>query len=326
MTAPALLALRGVGHRFRVGGGFLQPSRHLQALDDVDLAVARGETLGLVGESGSGKSTAARVMLGLLRPETGRVELDGAPLEGLSRLAIARRVQPVFQDPYASLNPARTVEAIVRLGLEVHGIGADTTERRDRVAAMLDLVGLSPRLAASHPAALSGGQRQRVAIARALVIEPDVLICDEPTSALDVSVQAQILNLLLDLRARLGLTIVLISHNLAVVEHLADRVAVMYLGRIVETAPVARLFRAPRHPYAQALLASALAPDPVAARRRVPLLGAPADPLNRPAGCAFHPRCPHALPLCRTQTPALGAAGAACHLPSSDTPSQETEP
>ncbi len=314
MNAP-LLALRGVSHRFRVGGGFLRPARDLQALDDVDLAVTRGETLGLVGESGSGKSTAARVMIGLLRAERGEVALDGAPLAGLSRLAIARRVQPVFQDPYASLNPARSVAAIIRLGLEVHGVGRDAKDRRDRVAAMLEFVGLSPRLAAAHPATLSGGQRQRVAIARALVIEPDLLICDEPTSALDVSVQAQILNLLMDLRDRLGLTIVLISHNLAVVEHLASRVAVMYLGRLVEIAPTARLFAAPRHPYTRALLASALPPDPVAARRRVPLIGAPADPLNPPSGCAFHPRCPHAEARCRAETPALGVHGAACYFP-----------
>jgi len=308
-----LLELRGVSHRFAIGRGWLQPARRLQALDGVDLSVARGETVGIVGESGSGKSTAAKVMLGLLRPDEGSVTLDGAPLADLSRLAIARRVQPVFQDPYASLNPARSVEAIVRLGLDVHGIGRDAAERKQRVAAMLDLVGLSPRLALSHPASLSGGQRQRVAIARALVVEPDLLICDEPTSALDVSVQAQILNLLMDLRARLGLTIVLISHNLAVVEHLANRVAVMYLGRVVETAPVARLFRAPRHPYTRALLASALPPDPVAARRRVPLIGAPADPLNPPPGCAFHPRCPQAGEICRTQKPAAGEA--ACHFP-----------
>jgi peptide/nickel transport system ATP-binding protein len=323
VIAP-LLALRDVSHRFRVSGGLLQRVRHLQALDGIDLVVQRGETLGLVGESGSGKSTAAKVMLGLLAPEQGSVELNGAPLARFSRLAIARRVQPVFQDPYASLNPARTVEAIVRLGLEIHGLGADAAERRARVAAMLDLVGLSPRLARSHPAELSGGQRQRVAIARALVVEPDLLICDEPTSALDVSVQAQILNLLLELRARLGLTIVIISHNLAVVEHLADRVAVMYLGRIVEIAPVARLFAAPRHPYTRALLASALPPDPVVARRRVPLIGAPADPLNRPPGCAFHPRCPQAAERCRSDVPAPGEV--ACHFPLIATASLETQP
>ncbi len=312
----AVLELRDVRHSFALSGGlFGAPRRVLTALDGVNLSLAQGEILGLVGESGSGKSTVAKILLGLLAPSAGTVLLDGRPIALLARRDIARRVQPIFQDPYASLNPARTIEAIVGLALEIHGIGASRAARRERVAQMLDLVGLSPRLARAYPAELSGGQRQRVAIARALVLEPAILICDEPTSALDVSVQAQILNLLLDLRARLGIAMLLISHNLAVVEHLASRVAVMYLGRIVEIAPAVALFHAPRHPYTRALLASVLTPEPDAARIAVPLRAGPADPLNVPSGCSFHPRCPDAQPLCARERPGLDGGSVACHFP-----------
>jgi peptide/nickel transport system ATP-binding protein len=317
MTAEPFLALEGVSQRFVVSSGPFAPRRILNALADVDLALAQGETLGLVGESGSGKSTVAKILLGLLRPSAGEARLQGRSIRELARRDLARRVQPVFQDPYASLNPSRTIEAIVGLPLSVHRVGGDTAERRARVARMLDLVGLSGRFAEAYPGELSGGQRQRVAIARALILEPEALICDEPTSALDVSVQAQILNLLIDLRRTLHLTLLFISHNLAVVEHLADRVAVMYLGRIVEEAATADLFRAPRHPYTRALFASVLTPEPGAGIPAPPLGSAAADPFADTPGCAFAPRCPLAAPACAVRPTLVreGCRAVACHFP-----------
>jgi peptide/nickel transport system ATP-binding protein len=308
----ALVALRDLRRDFSVGAGLLRHPRTLHAVNGVSLEVARGEVVAIVGESGCGKSTLARMMLGLLRPSGGSVTLEGDDLATLGRRAIARRVQPVFQDPYSSLNPRKTVGAIIGLPLAVHGIG-DAASRRARVAETMERVGLPERLYGSYPSQLSGGQRQRVAIARALAIRPEIVVCDEPTSALDVSVQAQILNLLEELRRDFGLTYVLISHNLAVVEHIATRVAVMYLGRIVEEAPTEALFRAPRHPYTRALLAAVLTPEPGLGVPD-PGLGATfPNPLEPPPGCAFHPRCPAALPVCRTTRPRF-AAGVACHL------------
>ena len=256
--SDVLLEARGVSRDFAVGGGFFQGRQTLRAVDTLDLALRRGEVLGLVGESGCGKSTLAKILLGLLTPSAGTVTLSGVELHSLDRQALSRRVQPVFQDPYSSLNPRKTIASIIALPLRVHGIGGE----KEKVREMMELVGLPPRLADSYPGQLSGGQRQRVAIARALVMRPEIVICDEPTSALDVSVQSQILNLLQRLRRELGLTYVFISHNLAVVEHIATRVAVMYLGRIVEQADTATLFASPRHPYTRALLASVLTPDP----------------------------------------------------------------
>jgi peptide/nickel transport system ATP-binding protein len=317
MTAEPFLALEGVSQRFVVSSGLFAPRRILNALADVDLALAQGETLGLVGESGSGKSTVAKILLGLLRPSAGEARLQGRSIRELARRDLARRVQPVFQDPYASLNPSRTIEAIVGLPLSVHRVCGDTAERRARVARMLDLVGLSGRFAEAYPGELSGGQRQRVAIARALILEPEALICDEPTSALDVSVQAQILNLLIDLRRTLHLTLLFISHNLAVVEHLADRVAVMYLGRIVEEAATADLFRAPRHPYTRALFASVLTPEPGAGIPAPPLGSAAVDPFADTPGCSFAPRCPLAAPACAVRPTLVreGCRAVACHFP-----------
>ncbi len=317
MTPEPFLALEGVCQRFTVSGGLFAPRRTLHALLDVNLGIAQGETLGLVGESGSGKSTVAKILLGLLRPTAGEARLEGQRIGDLARRDLARRVQPVFQDPYASLNPSRTVEAIVGLPLSVHRVGGQRAERRARVARMLDLVGLSGRFAEAYPGELSGGQRQRVAIARALILEPEVLICDEPTSALDVSVQAQILNLLIDLRRTLHLTLLFISHNLAVVEHLADRVAVMYLGRIVEEAATADLFRAPRHPYTRALFASVLTPEPGAGIPAPPLGSAAADPFADARICAFSPRCPRAAPACSVSPTLMRdrRGAVACHFP-----------
>ena len=308
-----LLEARGVSRDFTVSGGLFQSRQTLRAVDAADFSLRRGEVLGLVGESGCGKSTLARILLGLLAPTAGTVSLSGVELHRLDRKAVARRVQPVFQDPYSSLNPRQSVATIVALPLRVHGIGGE----KEKVKEMMELVGLPARLADSYPGQLSGGQRQRVAIARALIMRPEIVICDEPTSALDVSVQSQILNLLQRLRRELGLTYVFISHNLAVVEHIATRVAVMYLGRIVEEADTATLFGQPRHPYTRALLASVLTPDPMLDIPDTGLGIAFPNPLDPPPGCRFHPRCAEALPRCSSTAPQahnVGPARVECHL------------
>jgi len=312
----ALLEASGVTRTFSAGRGLFAAKQTLRAVSDVDLSVAKGEVLGLVGESGSGKSTLAKMLLGILKPNAGSIRLAGEDVTAISRRALARRIQPVFQDPYSSLNPRRTVASIVALPLAVQGIGS-AAERRTRAISMLERVGLASRHADVYPSELSGGQRQRVAIARALIVEPEIVLLDEPTSALDVSVQSQILNLLLDLRRDFGLTYMFISHNLAVVEHVATRVAVMYLGRIVETAARDDLFRAPRHPYTRALLASVLTPEPGQGVPDVGLGMSFPDPLNPPTGCVFHPRCPDAGPRCKIEAPRIlrdGQGLVACHL------------
>jgi peptide/nickel transport system ATP-binding protein len=312
----ALLRARGLARSFTVGQGMFRPKRTLHAVNGVDLDIEKGEVVGVVGESGCGKSTLARMLLGLLPPSSGTIELEGKDLHTLGRHAVSRRVQPVFQDPYSSLNPRRRIASIVALPLEVHGVGT-AAERRRSTLEMLERVGLPARFADRYPRELSGGQRQRVAIARALVMRPEIVICDEPTSALDVSVQSQILNLLLELRRDLGLTYVFISHNLAVVEHIATRVAVMYLGRVVEMAETAGLFRDPRHPYTRALLASVLTPEPGLGIPDTGLGLAFPDPLDPPPGCPFHPRCPDAVGICKREMPPLAptrAGLAACHV------------
>ena len=312
----SLVDARGLSCAFSVGRGLFAPRRKLRAVVDVDLAIQEGEVLGLVGESGSGKSTLGRLLLGLNAPDSGTIRIAGRDLPALDRRALAGLIQPVFQDPYSSLNPRKSVAAIVALPLAVLGRGT-ARERRERAIAMLARVGLPARYADVYPSELSGGQRQRVAIARALVVEPKIVLLDEPTSALDVSVQAQILNLLLDLRRDFGLTYLFISHNLAVIEHIATRVAVMYLGRIVETGTRDAVFRNPRHPYTRALLASVLTPEP---GRGVPDTGlglAFPNPLDPPPGCVFHPRCPDAMARCRTDAPRVVASDGgivACHL------------
>ena len=302
---------------FRVRSGWLAPQKHVIAVDDVTLGVPAGGVLGIVGESGCGKSTLARLILGLLAPTSGTVLVDGQRVADLDRKARARLIQPVFQDPFASLNPRHRVNDIVALPLVAQG----TFTRGDierRVAAILERVGLSAEMGKRMPAQLSGGQRQRAAIARALVLEPRIVICDEPTSALDVSVQAQILNLLADLRRDLKLTYIFISHNLAVVEHVASEVAVMYLGRIVERNETDALFQTPRHPYTQALLASVLTPEPGRGVPDVGLGDIMPDPANIPPGCRFHPRCRIAVERCRSEAPQPmvrdGAAMVECHL------------
>jgi len=313
MNAP-LIDARALSRSFSINTGMFKPRRTLHAVNEVELTVERGDVLGIVGESGCGKSTLARMLLGLIPPTSGAMFLEGKDIRDMTRFDIARRVQPVFQDPYSSLNPRRTIASIVSLPLEVHGVD---NPQQSRAIAMLERVGLPPRLADSTPGQLSGGQRQRVAIARALVMNPEVVICDEPTSALDVSVQAQIMNLLMALRREFNLTYVFISHNLAVVEHIATHVAVMYLGRVVESCATADLFHNPRHPYTQALLASVLTPEPDLGIPDMGLGLSFPDPVNPPSGCPFHPRCKHAMPQCGTIRPPLierEAGLIACHL------------
>ena len=303
MSAPPdAVAVRDLRREFRLRSGLFAVERHITAVDGVSFSVPAGSVFGIVGESGCGKSTLARMILGLLAPTSGETLINGCQLDVLDRRARARLIQPVFQDPFSSLNPRRRIHDIVALPLSAQG-DVDAAEISRRVGEVLDRVGLAPAIANRLPAELSGGQRQRVAIARALVVRPRVVVCDEPTSALDVSVQAQILNLLAELRRDLGLTYIFISHNLAVVEHVADRVAVMYLGRIVECGSTAALFAKPRHPYTQALLASVLTPVPGLGVPDVGLGTTMPDPSNIPPGCRFHPRCAIAETRCRLQPP-----------------------
>lgn len=305
-----------VTRTFMVSAGFMREKRPLHAVNGVSLQVKRGEVLGLVGESGCGKTTLARMMLGLLPPSTGAIRVDGRPVHEIGRLEVARLLQPIFQDPYSSLNPRKSIGDIITLPLRVQG-DPDKATWRKRAEKMMELVGLPSRVYNNYPNQLSGGQRQRVAIARALINRPKIVICDEPTSALDVSVQSQILNLLQDLRAEFGLTYVIISHNLAVVEHMATRVAVMYLGRIVEQNETERLFAKPMHPYTQALLGSVLTPEPGLGVPDTHLGAAYPNPMDPPSGCTFHPRCPKVMAHCSRECPPLAASHGGtveCHL------------
>jgi len=314
--SEVMIEARNVTRNFSISRGMFRGKQTLRAVNGVNLTVTRGEVLALVGESGCGKTTLAKILLGLLPQTSGDVTLCGQPINSVPRLELARTVQPIFQDPYSSLNPRKTIGAIIGLPLRVQGVETAQTIRR-QVETTMDLVGLPSRLFESYPNQLSGGQRQRVAIARALVNRPQVVVCDEPTSALDVSVQSQILNLLSDLRKELNLTYIIISHNLAVVEHIATRVAVMYLGRLVEEAETAALFKKPLHPYTGALLESVLTPEPNLGIPNTQLGASYPNPIDPPSGCAFHPRCANAMPHC----PALAPSGQSrkgayveCHL------------
>jgi len=314
----ALLAARDLVKHFPVRKGlFGRRVGAVKAVDGVSLEIAAGETLALVGESGCGKSTLGRLLLRLIEPTSGSVWFDGEELTTLGEAAMRarrRHLQIVFQDPYASLNPRMTVAQILAEPLRLHGLAEG--RRVERVAELLALVGLRSEYAQRYPHEFSGGQRQRIGIARALAVEPRLIVADEPVSALDVSVQAQVINLLDDLRVRLGLSLVLIAHDLAVVKHVADRVAVMYLGKIVELAPAEAVFARPRHPYAQALVAAIPRPDPTAPRRQLLLEGDVPSPIDPPPGCRFHTRCPHVVERCRREEPALEESGAhavACH-------------
>ncbi|MEM6742944.1 MAG: ABC transporter ATP-binding protein [Pseudomonadota bacterium] len=317
--SPAL-ETRDVSCVFQVSQGFMKGRKPLRAVNGVSLKVPKGQVVGLVGESGCGKSTLASILLGLQAPTDGDVRYSGESALGFSRKQVARRIQPIFQDPYSSLNPTKSIRSIVSQPLRIHEVG-DPGEWDRQVDEMLELVGLPKRVAGSFPSQLSGGQRQRVAIARALIMRPEIVICDEPTSALDVSVQSQILNLLQDLKEELGLTYLLISHNLAVVQHMADRVAVMYLGRIVEEGPSEQLFERPTHPYTRALLDSVLTPDPSLGVPDTHLGAVFPNPIDPPSGCSFHPRCVKCMDVCRSQAPApnlMGEHMAECHLAADD--------
>ena len=306
----ALAAASGVSKTFGAGG-FLRARAGVQAVRQVDLTVSKGEAVGVVGESGSGKSTLGRLMLGLLPPSEGEVRFDGVPLQGLSRGAwrdLRRRMQLVFQDPYGSLDPRRRIGRQIADGLAIHGL-ARRAARGERVAALLTRVGLDPAHAERFPHEFSGGQRQRISIARALAPGPDFLVADEPVSALDVSIQAQIIRLLEDLRRDLGLALLFISHDLPVVRHLCDRVVVMYLGRVMEEGPAQALFAAPAHPYTRALISATPRLDPARRKTRILLTGDPPSPSNPPSGCVFRTRCAYAMPACAEGVPELRPFG-----------------
>jgi peptide/nickel transport system ATP-binding protein len=325
MTGAPLVEAKSLTRVFDVSKPWLnrlierERKTYLKAVTGVSFSIGKRETVALVGESGSGKSTVARMTVGLLRPTAGTVSIDGIDMWAAARTAerqqLRRRLQMIFQDPYASLNPRWRVDRIIADPIKAFGLAKDNTEIRHRVGELLRLVGLDPADGVKYPHEFSGGQRQRICIARALSSNPEFIVCDEPTSALDVSVQAQILNLMRDLQDRLGLSYLFISHNLAVVRHMATRIGVMYLGRIVEVAPAAELFTSPRHPYTR-LLMDALPDLGMTGRPRRPIEGEIPNPIAPPPGCAFHPRCPWAFEPCSAGVPQLAGHGgrtASCH-------------
>ncbi len=325
-----LLAVRDLVKHYTAGGLFARGAPPVRAVDGISFEVGRGETLALVGESGCGKSSVGRTVLRLQEPTGGKALFEGVDVFGLDRTALRRlrrRMQIIFQDPYGSLNPRMTVGAAIAEGIEIHRLATGPDVRR-RVGALLEEVGLDPGYGRRYPHEFSGGQRQRIGIARALAVEPSFIVCDEPVSALDVSVQAQVLNLLADLQRDRGLSYLFIAHDLAVVRQIAQRAAVMYLGRIVEAGPTEALLAAPRHPYTVALLSAVPEPDPSRRRSRIVLTGDLPSPSNPPPGCPFHTRCfhPSRNERCRTEVPILRSVGttiAACHYAES-TPAAET--
>ena len=312
MPAPILQVENLVTHFPLRRGAFGRRIGTVRAVDGVTFDVRRGETFGLVGESGCGKSTLGRTLLRLIEPTSGSVRFDGQELVGMAPAdlrRLRRRMQLIFQDPYSSLDPRMRVRDIVGEGLAIHRL-ANGAERERRVASLLEKMGLGPEAMDRYPHEFSGGQRQRIGIARALAVGPELVIADEPISSLDVSIQAQIVNLLVDLQRELGLTYIFIAHDLKIVEYVSSRVAVMYLGKIVELADASELYRAPRHPYTQALLSAVPVPDPERKRMRIILAGDVPSPANPPPGCPFHPRCPQAFARCRTEVPPLYQLGA----------------
>lgn len=321
MSPTPLLRVENLRVHFPVQRSFFsKPEAWVRAVEDVSFTLGAGETLGLLGESGCGKTTLGRAVLRLGPVTEGSIRFDGMDithLEGCALREHRRQFQMIFQDPFSSLNPRFTVGQIVGEPLEVHRLVKDSATRDRRVSELLEWVGLDPRLAHRFPHEFSGGQRQRIGIARALAVEPRLIVCDEPVSALDVSVQAQVINLLQDLQKQRGLAYLFISHDLAVVEHLAHRILVMYLGQVMEEAPASVLCQQPLHPYTQALISAVPTVDPASKRRRIVLSGDPPSPLTPPTGCPFHPRCPVAQPRCRIETPVLRDLGegrrVACH-------------
>ncbi len=322
MSGEVLLSVRNLVKRFPIHGGLLSREvASVQAVSDVSFDIRKGETLGLVGESGCGKSTLGRCILRLIELTSGQVFFKGQDITKLSipeMRKLRRNMQIIFQDPYASLNPRMTVEDILAEPLEIHGIGNSRQERRKRILELLDLCGLRREAIQRYPHEFSGGQRQRICIARALAVNPEFIVCDEPVSALDVSIQAQIVNLMQDLQKELGLTYLFIAHDLKVVEHISTRVAVMYLGKVAESASAEELYQSPKHPYTRALLSAIPIPDPDYRKERIILRGDVPSPISPPSGCYFHPRCPSVKDNCKVDRPeyrSLGSEthGAACH-------------
>jgi oligopeptide/dipeptide ABC transporter ATP-binding protein len=315
MTMPApLLEVRKLRKWYDIRGGMISGVRgHVKAVDDVSFSIRPREVLGLAGESGSGKTTIGRAVLRLIEPTAGEIRFDGTDLIALNRRELRkfrRKAQIVFQDPFSSLDPRMTIEQIVAEPFQVQGLGLSRIQRRERVIDLLDTVSLSPHYLERQPHELSGGQRQRVGIARALAVEPSFLVADEPVSALDVSIQAQVVNLLDELKERFGLAMLFISHDIAVMEHLSNRIAVVYLGKIMEIGPTEEIVHRPKHPYTEALLSAVPDPDPALKRKRIVLQGDVPSPVNPPSGCVFRTRCPYALPACAEAVPPLRAVGA----------------
>ena len=318
----ALLSVRDLRKFYPINGGLLgRKVADVRAVDGVSLDIQPGETLGLVGESGCGKSTTGRCLMRLIEPSSGEIWFQGENVthtSGDTLRAMRRDMQIIFQDPFASLNPRHMVRDIIGEALVIHNLAPNARARDERVVELLETVGLRADHRTRFPHEFSGGQRQRIGIARALAVQPKLIVCDEPVSALDVSIQAQVINLLEDLQERFNLTYLFLAHDLSVVEHISDRIAVMYLGRVVEIADAHTLYHAPRHPYTQALLSAVPIPDPKLKRRRIPLKGELPNPTKPPTGCHFHPRCPIAQPHCATEAPKLttttGSHQVACHM------------